>query len=126
MKAINMHGELRKTSRGFEKVTFADANNAACSIQQSSAVGDDPDAMERPGSSFLWIGVEDAEPQIMKSKAEELGLPLPLGEVSGWMPYPVPPEVMLNTRMHLNREQVAWLAKCLNHWLQTGSLNAPE
>ena len=117
-----MHGELRKTSRGFEKVTFSDAYNAACSIHQSSAVGDDPDAMERPGSSFLWIGVEDAEPQVLKSQAEELGLTLPPGEVSGWIPYPIPPEVMLTTRMHVNREQAAWLVKCLNAWLETGSL----
>ncbi len=30
------------------------------------------------------------------------------------------------SRMHINREQVEWLTKSMNHWLQTGSLNAPE
>jgi hypothetical protein len=123
---IMFHGEMQKTSRGFEIVKFSDAYNAECEIQQSSGVGDYPDAFEKPGSSFLWIGTADAEPKIMKSQAIELGVPLPPGEVSGWMPYPIPSEVLLNTRMHLNREQVGWLVKCLNHWLQTGSLNAPE
>jgi hypothetical protein len=56
----------------------------------------------------------------MKSQAEALGLELPPGEVSGWMPYPIPKEVLIGTRMHLNREQVASLIHDLSQWLKTG------
>ena len=49
---------------------------------QSSAVGDYDDSLDRPGSSFLWVG----------------------------------------DNHHLNREEVAQLAKHLKSWLHTGSL----
>lgn len=64
---IMFYGEMQRTSRGFEIVKFSDAYNAECEIQQSSGVGDYPDAFQKPGSSFLWIGTADAEPKIMKS-----------------------------------------------------------
>ena len=47
---------IRVTSRGFQCITFVDANGELCSIQQSSAIGDTPDAADRPGSSMLWLG----------------------------------------------------------------------
>lgn len=119
-------GELERTHRGFEIVNLDDANGCRCSIQQSSAIGDMEDDMALPGTSFLWIGVVDADPKIMKSKAESFGLQLPPGEVSGWMPYPIPPDVLMTTRMHLNRDQVAGLVARLQSWLKTGSLGFPE
>lgn len=85
-----IRGEMTKTPRGFEKVTFEDTAGSYFSVQQSSAVGDYDDSLSRPGTSFLWIGPETGN------------------------------------RMHLNREQVDWLAKGLNYWLKTGSLNFPE
>ena len=45
-----------RTSRGFEMIVFRDANGNECSLQQSSAVGDYPDAINRPGTSFIWLG----------------------------------------------------------------------
>lgn len=48
--------DIRRTSRGFEIVEFNDANGVACSLQQSSAIGQYPEAMEKPGSSFVWLG----------------------------------------------------------------------
>jgi hypothetical protein len=54
-----MLGNHKKTERGFAFVEFTDANGKECSLQQSSAIGDDDDAVDRPGSSFVWLGVDD-------------------------------------------------------------------
>ena len=75
---------------------------------------------------WIWLGIDDAEPQIMKTKARELGMSLPPGEVSGWMPYPVPDDVLMHTRMHLNEEQVRGLMARLQSWLDTGEFNTPN
>lgn len=115
-----MFGEYRKTERGFAQVEFKDANGYECSLQQSSAIGDYDDAMDNPGSSFVWLGVDDGKPQVLKSQAKALGLEFPPGEVSGWMPYPIPEEVQISTRMHLSREQVKGLVERLQQWLSTG------
>lgn len=46
------------TDRGFQVVTHPGyASGHVCRVVgQSSAIGDYEDSMERPGSSFLWIG----------------------------------------------------------------------
>lgn len=119
-----MLGEYKKTGRGFSLVEFTDAYGNGCSLQQSSAIGDYDDAMDNPGSSFVWLGVDDGKPQVMKSQAEALGLKLPPGEVSGWMPYSIPEEVQITTRMHLSREQVEGLVKRLQQWLATGEFES--
>lgn len=119
-----MLGEYKKTGRGFALVEFTDAYGYECSLQQSSAIGDDDDAMDRPGASFVWLGVDDGKPQVMKSQAKALGLTLPPGEVSGWMPYPIPEEVQISTRMHLSREQVKGLVERLQQWLATGEFES--
>ena len=117
-----MVGECKRTGRGFALVEFTDAYGCKCSLQQSSAIGDDDDAVNNPGSSFVWLGIDDPEPQVMKSQAQALGLSLQPGEVSGWMPYPIPKEVHISTRMHLNREQVKGLVERLQQWLATGEV----
>lgn len=40
--------DVTTTPRGFEQLVGAD-------VRQSSAIGEYPDAMSRPGSSYLWI-----------------------------------------------------------------------
>lgn len=117
-----MLGEQKKTNRGFGWITFEDAYGHKCSLQQSSAIGDREKDLDHPGSSFVWLGIDDAAPVIMKTKARALGLELPPGEVCGWMPYPVPEDVLFHTRMHLNRQQVADLVGRLNQWLATGEI----
>lgn len=116
-----MLGEDKKTARGFELVKFTDAYGCECSLQQSSAIGDSEEAFGKPGSSFVWLGVDQRELRVLKSQAESLGLELPPGEVSGWMPYPIPEEVVITTRMHLSREQVEGLIERLQQWLKSGS-----
>ena len=122
-----MLGELERTHRGFEIVKLTDAYGIECSIQQSSECADTEDAYDRPRSSYLWVGVDDPEPKVMRSQAASVGLCVPAGEeVSGWMPYPIPPQVLLSTRMHLNKDQVSGLVKRLQAWLKTGSLVVAE
>jgi hypothetical protein len=50
---------LTKTERGFERIdhdTYIDGMGDKRLVAASSAIGDYPDAFDRPGSSFLWIG----------------------------------------------------------------------
>ena len=55
-QGIFTHGD---TNRGFEIVTFDDRAGLACSLQESSAIGDQEGAYENPGSSFVWLGPGD-------------------------------------------------------------------
>lgn len=124
---VPVFGVSGVTGRGFEKVKFEDEYGNACSLQESSrAVCQNEDGSVDDPLGWLWLGLENAKPQIMKSKAQALGIPTPPGEVSGWMPFPIPDHVSLNTRMHLNETQVRGLMARLQHWLDTGSLGCHE
>lgn len=48
---------------------------------------------------------------------------LPVVRIFGWVPYPIPNDVLLNTRMYVNRAQVEDIVAHLMIWLRTGSLN---
>jgi hypothetical protein len=98
--------EIKKgnTHRGFAIVEFTDLYGAECSIQKSSLATDDA----------IWIGVDDANPQIMASKVIEGG--------TGWVKYPIPKDVSLNTRMHLSQAQVKELLPILKVFAETGEL----
>ena len=117
-------GENSQTERGFEIVEFDDRYGTACSLQQSSMIGNYEDSLDRPGSSCVWLGVHRVEASILKADAEALGMKVE-GEVSGWMDYPIPKQVLLAGRMHLDREQVRGLIKRLKRWLKTGSFGEP-
>lgn len=108
------------TGRGFQLVEFTDDYDAKCSIQISSACPCD----EKDKHGWIWLGIDDAKPQIMKSQAKKYGFTLPEGqEVSGWMPYPIPEDVLLSTRMHMNKDHVIDLVNRLQHWLDTGNVH---
>jgi hypothetical protein len=97
------------TARDFGVVTFTDHNGVECSIQQSSAIGPSNDAMDRPGSSMIWLGCNEADPQyLVRGK--------------GWMPVQMPKQYIANTRMHLERSHVEELIKVLQTWLDTGEV----
>lgn len=100
-----------KTNRGLRITEFEDTYGANCSLQMSSSASEDR----------VWFGVNDANPKIMNSKAKEHGLEPQ--DSNGWMPYPVPEDVLLNTRMHLNREQVAELLPYLKRFVETGNIH---
>ena len=101
---------LEKTNRGFSVDRFLDLYGSKCSIQKSSLATDDA----------IWIGIDDAEPKILASKAASFVVDTT--ETTGWVPYPIPDEVLLTTRMHLNREQVAELLPTLQRFVETGEL----
>ena len=94
--------KIDKTQRGFQVITFTDLYGAECSLQRSSLATDDA----------IWFGVDDAAPKI-------------LGK-NGWEEYPLPEEILLTTRMHLNREQVETLILYLQHFVLLGELPEQE
>lgn len=108
-----METKYDKTVRGFGVVSFKDYYGSECSVQESSIV--EPEC--------VWVGVNDVQPKIMKRDAHKFGIQLPEGEeVSGWMSFPIPDEVLLSSRMHLNKDQVESLIKILQNWLETSTV----
>ena len=93
-----------KTLRGFSLVEFDDYYDKRCSIQKSSLATSDA----------IWIGLNDAEPKIMASKTSEGGV--------GWVPFYVPEDVQINTRMHLTRAQAWQVVRVLCKFVITGNI----
>lgn len=96
--------EISKTHRGFDYFTFYDSNCEKCSIQRSSSLMSD----------YIWIGINDANPQILASKTKSGG--------TGWVKYDVPDEVLMTTRMHLSRDKVAELLPILQRFVESGEI----
>jgi hypothetical protein len=109
-------GEVGRDARGFELIEFRDKYDTPCSLQMSSLA-----EYEQPGISAVWFGPDYADPKVMASKAARLGVETT--ETTGWVPYPVPREVLLTTRAHLDRAQVKALIDHLQAWLETGSFD---
>lgn len=76
--------------------------------------------LQPPGSAFLRLGIDGAPARILCSDAESLGVEKKSD--SGWQEYPLPEEVLLTSRMHLSRDDVAHLVNILQHWLENGHL----
>lgn len=112
-------GSQKKTWRGFPLVEFCDYYKTPCSLQASSLA-----LHQEPGVSAIWLGCDDAKPQVLASKAASLGHDTT--ETTGWVPYPIPEDVSLTTRMHLDREQVAALINHLQTWMKTGQFACAE
>jgi len=102
--------EFGTTGRGFAVLRFADCHGAACSLQKSSLASEDA----------VWFGPDDAEPRVLASQAAELGVQTT--DRVGWVPYPVPDAVIMTTRMHLTRGQVAALLPYLQRFAETGDV----
>lgn len=90
--------EKSRTNRGFSIINFNDLYDVECSLQKSSLATEDA----------IWLGVDDADPKIIDG--------------IGWVPYDIPDDVILNTRMHLNREQAKKLVDAINVFIETGDL----
>lgn len=93
---------------------FKDHYGHPCSLQASSLA-----IYQQPGTSAVWLGVDDADPKVLWHQAESVGIHTSARE--GWVKYPIPEEVSLSTRMHLNRKQVAALIVHLQAWLEKGT-----
>jgi hypothetical protein len=113
---MNQLGIQTRTARGFPQIEFKDACDVNCALAASSLA-----EFEQPGTSAIWLGINEGKPVIMKQHAMRMGVKLPPGEVSGWMPYPLPSEVFISTRMHLRRGQVQALINHLEAWLESDS-----
>jgi len=90
--------KIEKTERGFTFAKFKDYYNSECSIQLSSLADD----------RCIWLGVDEPKAKRMTD--------------SGWKDYPLPENVMITTRMHLNIEQVELLLPILQNFVETGEL----
>lgn len=112
-------GEATVTHRGFPMVEFLDCYGEKSELQCSSMIGEYDDAFERHGTSCVWLGVGDPKPQVLASEARSVGVET--NKTTGWVEYPLPENVHLNARMHLNREQVKGLIDRLQEWLDTGA-----
>ena len=102
--------DFTTTERGFDISQFKDIYGSKCSLQKSSLATEDA----------IWFGVDDPTPQIMASQAKQLGVKT--DETTGWVPYPIPEEVLLSTRMHLTQEMVKELLPALIKFAETGDL----
>ena len=112
-------GKVERTMRGFEIIRFSDRYGAPCSLQMSSLAD-----FAQPGISAVWLGPDEAEPKVLASDAASVGVIT--SETTGWVPYPVPEAVLLNTRAHLGRTQVKALIDHLQAWLKNGSFEVSE
>lgn len=98
-----------KNIRGFEVQFFIDDYGIDCSIQESSAV-----------EPHIWLGVHNPPHKVMWVDADKFGIEV--SEKSGWYDYPIPKEVLVESRMHLSRKQAKALAKKLRYFAKYGVL----
>lgn len=113
-KRIKGLGRVKRTARGFQLIEFKDYYDTPCSLQASSLAH-----YEQPGISAVWIGPDDAKPMVIHHEAAAVGVKT--DATCGWVPFPIPPQVNLTTRAHLDRKQVKALITHLTRWLETGS-----
>ncbi len=93
-----------KNKRGFTYIEFQDCNQEKCSIQKSSVAT----------RNMIWLGIDDANPKILASKIKKGG--------TGWISYDIPKDVLLTTRMHLDRKQVLKLLPTLFKFILSGRI----
>ena len=106
-----MELETGTTNRGFGIIQFNDRYGVRCSIQKSSLATEDA----------IWFGCDELDPKIMASQASRFGVNT--HQTTGWVEYPIPSEVSVNTRMHLTQEQVIELLPLLQKFAETGEIN---
>lgn len=106
--------KLEHNQRGFPLIRFKDNYDHQCSIQVSSLATE----------QAIWIGIDDANPQVMARVARYFGIET--DQTTGWVPFPLPSDVLLATRMHLTRDEVAELLPILKRFVETGELDVLE
>ena len=106
--------KFEKTERGFDVGNFTDQYGSPCSLQHSSLATEDA----------VWLGVNDPNPQILAKEAADLGIQTT--KTTGWIPYPVPEDVLISTHMHLTRDQLAELIPYLIGFVETGRIQLSD
>lgn len=104
-----------KTNRGFELQHLIDDYGVEYDLQESSS-----------WEPHIWLGINRPKLSIMCKDAKAIGLDLKKNDAGtgecGWCDFSVPKEVLIESRMHLNREQAKDLAKRLNYFVKHGYL----
>lgn len=100
--------DITETQRGFKLHEFVDRYGSNCSLQESSASGDEDTG------AFVWFGVD--EPQIKVFRPGE----------GGWLEHKLPEGAMNPSRMHLSQVQVEKLLPSLQYFAQCGCLPSSE
>lgn len=103
-------GQIKHTDGGWPYVEFQDRYDKRCTLQKSSLAAEDA----------IWLGIHDIEPIVLARDAASVGVQT--SETVGWVPYPIPREVQLHSRMHLTREQVAALIPVLQRFVDDGEV----
>lgn len=99
-----MKMKKEETSRGFSIMKFKDRYDNGYSIQKSSLATEDA----------IWFGIDDPDPVVMAKDTPEGG--------TGWVPFHIPDNVSLTTRMHLTKDQVKELLPVLKKFVRTGEI----
>lgn len=89
-----------KTKRGFSYVEFEDGYGLKCKIQESSAV-----------EPHIWLGVN--KPKLTVFEDENMGK---------YHKIEMPKQFIVDSEMHLSREDVAKLLPYLNRFVETGDI----
>jgi hypothetical protein len=92
--------DLKTTQRGFSFGNFEDSYGNKCSIQKSSSIDDS-----------IWFGIDN--PKLTIFEDEKMGR---------YMVTTLPKTWMVDSRMHLTREQVAELLPILQRFVETGEI----
>ena len=95
-----MNFRKKRTSRGFDYREFTDTYGMKCSIQESSAAC----------VQAIWLGIDDPQPKYFP------------GNGTGWHDYELPDNVLVSTRMHLDRKTVKKILPVLQKFAETGEL----
>ena len=92
---------LEENQRGFLNGKFKDNYNNECSIQKSSSAMED----------CIWLGID--KPKLVVFEDDSM---------DKYIETTVPKNWMINSRMHLTRDQVAELLPHLQRFVETGEL----
>lgn len=76
-----LFSKQQKSPRGFQFLTFVDANGLECELLQSSATDNTERGLNQPGSSFVRLGREGAgRMHLHRDHVKEL-----IGVLDGWL-----------------------------------------
>lgn len=76
------------------------------------------------GDKYVTLGIHGVEPKIMATHAPKYGINC--GIKVGWVPYPIPEEVVLTTKMIIDKDQTKSLVAHLRAWLDTDTFRLPK
>jgi len=117
-------GEESTDSYGFPTVSFSDRDGSIGQIRMSSVIGNYADSIDRPGTSALLLGIPQPNAVVRAKHAAAVGVETEKEE--GWVEYPLPEEVLVDSYLHLDREQVCGLIARLQHWLDNGNFTQED